>query len=228
MNAILMLALWAGMQLPRAGCSLNAAGELRVVQGVGGNLISGAAERIGVRDAACSDNLALIGDGQEFLVIAGNDVVARRPKTGERTLLGITRVSAGVWEPGWIHLWAHSRWTTLPVTGDWLAFSPGGDGVLAVVRDGDGAVLRRLDASGRVLEESPAGDSVRAAFVWPDRAMALVTGDGVVFRSGAREQKLPIEAESLAAMSDDWVEARGVGSYAIRRKGERIEWFALP
>lgn len=229
MTAMWMAALWAqaAMQAPRAGCSLTAAGELREIVGIAGNLIASEASRAGVRSASCSSERTVLDDGNEILVLERNGIAARRPRSGERSLLGVSRTSAGIWEPGWLHLWAHSRWATLPVSGDWRGFAIGERETIAVTGD---AVVRIDRVSGVTLSETRLEGEVSAAFVWEDGAALLRLRDRVVFRAAdGALQRIDLPADTFGRMSDEWIEGRGAeGNFAIRRRGERVEWFALP
>lgn len=230
MTTMLIAALWAqaAMQAPRAGCSLTASGEFRAIIGIAGNFIASEASHAGVRAAACSGELTVLDDGHEFLVVAGNEIAARRPtRGGERSLLSVSRTSAGIWEPGWLHLWAHSRWATLPVSGDWRGFAIGDRDAIAVTDD---SIVRIDRASGAVLSEVRLEGLVSAAFVWEDGAALLRVRERVVFRAAdGTVKQVDLAADTFGRMSDEWIEARGAeGNFAIRRQGERLEWFALP
>lgn len=231
------------VETPRLGCIVTPEGRVREILGLKAALIASEGTITGARDAVCGNRLSVL--------LLDHDIVATDEKGRELARVAVRESnallsvapdgeSAVAYLPAtgrWLGL-LDGAWEDLPfwMEGEALAMAAGSGGVVAAVaRHEERLWLVSLDrATGMRTWEEPIESTATHAFVWPDGAVLLAAGKGMVFRQRSGERRIiPINGSvtRLAAMSERGVRVSAGeegNEYGLVREGGEVIVFAIP
>jgi hypothetical protein len=218
---------WAqsGIEVPRLGMIVDAAGGLRTVQGVAGNFLLGPATLPGVLSAACSERLCLAKTDAKIISSTGETDAPEGP-----AVLSVNATEAIVFFPE-TRRFARWRDDTL----EWLDGTIDGEVLSIRLRGGEAEIAVRRDTDVWIVH--PDGSVID--WIATTSGPVLLLGEGVVFatadqvilrRSDASELRFDLPgAESIAAMGPHYAAIRaGDATYALRTEPGRETLLQLP